>query len=871
MPRWVDRIVDRHADRIAQKALQPFPAGTNNTDVAPLIEAMARGLTNSSSLGATVALPRLEPPAPFGPMRPPYPAAIDPPLDATGRPMPRVTQYPVGWNLPGAGQPRVAWTVLRHFADQVTVVRKCIDLRKNRLSSVDWSIGVKPEVVEAAARDQGTRKQAAAQDLAKSMQPDIDRLRTFWERPDRLRRLTFSEWLLELLEEHFVLDALSIYPHPDLAGDLHSFEVLDGSTIKPLLDNRGNPPQPPQPAYQQILYGFPRGEFALTDDSSATFSSDELIYRPRDRRTQSPYGYSPVEKALLDGDLYLKRYLWQRANYTDGTASTMYLKPDIAHTSAADWSIDTIRQYEELINSSLSGQTQDRHRARALPPGWATEFPPDFAERYHPDFDEYLIKVLCMPFGVMPTELGFTPHGGLGGKGHQQGEADSAERNADEPYIEWLTDILNELSRTYLEMPPELTFTFDLSDGEDTLASAQVAATRIGTAVSTLNDVRADDGEPLYDFDEANEPFLVTPNGPVFLRGLLAKEAAAATAVPVVPPPPDDSGGIIDPPAPGGQADELKAFSTYATRRIHRGGAWRPFEFHHVHEHDAGILNELGEHGEIDAIKAEVAELIKAPDLGKVRPAEWAGAADLQAIIAWVTPKLETALADIWDLGEIVRRWDALHTTKAVDPGVLASARALLDEQPLDTAAAVAALADLYGESYAAGGQAAKTELGATVDWTTWQPGYGAAAVEAWGADGGRGLAGLLAQAEVTIKSIAEDRLDDLAQVLGAALDQGLGIGTLTGQLRDVLDIPARAEIVARTETARAMTVASLDEYHQAGVTGQVWLLSDGACELCEENDDAGVIPIDDDFPNGDVPVHPNCVCAIAPAYLEET
>ena len=64
---------------------------------------------------------------------------------------------------------------------------------------------------------------------------------------------------------------------------------------------------------------------------------------------------------------------------------------------------------------------------------------------------------------------------------------------------------------------------------------------------------------------------------------------------------------------------------------------------------------------------------------------------------------------------------------------------------------------------------------------------------------------------------------------------------------------------------ARAVTVATRDEYQANNVVQVGWLLSDGACELCEENDDASPISIDDDWPNGDPPVHPQCLCALTP------
>jgi NAD+--asparagine ADP-ribosyltransferase len=56
-----------------------------------------------------------------------------------------------------------------------------------------------------------------------------------------------------------------------------------------------------------------------------------------------------------------------------------------------------------------------------------------------------------------------------------------------------------------------------------------------------------------------------------------------------------------------------------------------------------------------------------------------------------------------------------------------------------------------------------------------------------------------------------------------------------------------------------------METYKELGVEKKEFMAEADACPECEENQDAGAIAIDDEFPNGDVPVHPNCRCAIAP------
>ena len=44
-------------------------------------------------------------------------------------------------------------------------------------------------------------------------------------------------------------------------SDLDCFELVDGATIRPLLDLHGGVPRPPAPAWQQYLKSVPRSDF----------------------------------------------------------------------------------------------------------------------------------------------------------------------------------------------------------------------------------------------------------------------------------------------------------------------------------------------------------------------------------------------------------------------------------------------------------------------------------------------------------------------------------------------------------------------------------------------------------------------------------
>jgi hypothetical protein len=562
-------------------------------------------------------LPWTDPVVPFGPNVPISPGYIDPAENGRQRPAPRRSEYPVGWNLNGQTGRLIPWSTLRSAADTADVIRRCIEVRKNELVSFDWDITFSDDAIDSLISANGGSTTEAQKELRDKYTTDVNRIKEFWRRPDRINGYTFSEWLMIALEEHFVLDALSIYPHMNLKGNLHSLEIIDGSTIKPLLDHRGSTPQPPNPAYQQVLQGFPRGEFIASpeDQVDDEFRTDTLIYRPRYRRTWTPYGYSNTEQALVTTDLYLKRQEWLRNEYTQGVTPEMLILTDAAMTP------DQLMAYERVFNDDLSGNTAARHRARMLPSGFNPIQLQGFEQRYNVILDEHLIKILASCFDVMPSEIGITPKSGLGGKGHQDGEEDTTYRKATKPTLAWLTTILNDISTTFLQMPTELTFTFMGLESEDEEKASQVLGAEIADGRRTLNDARDKMGLTRYDMEEADKPFILTGSGPVFIEGTAAtqeEQAKAKISGSQQASNPDlmDNNNLMDTPKPPEAEtatnenkslalEEAKTFMRYATKRA--GKNFRPFQFNHYSEAAAIVANKAAADGNLEAAKTALA------------------------------------------------------------------------------------------------------------------------------------------------------------------------------------------------------------------------------------------------------------------------
>lgn len=852
-----------------EKALPPMARlGARTQDLTTV----ARMLHQPNS-GVAAPMPRDTYPYAFGPGIPLQPSPLDPVRSDTGRAEPRQWQYPVSWNIhiPGQDNRLVPWQILRDAADRIAIIRDCLRIRKNEIINLDWDITITQRAIETAQRTNPSAKRIDLErDMRKRLGPQIDRCVQFWEEPDRRNGGDFPTWISKALEEHLVLDALAIYPRATLGGDLYGLEILDGTTVKPLLDHTGGRPLPPYPAYQQILYGFPRGEYtADTDDDDGLegYAADQLIYRVKEARTFTPYGYSAVEQSLEDADLWIKRMAWLKAEYTDGVMPSGWLKND----GASGWTPDQLLGYEQDLNDVYAGMTKQRQRWRVLPPGVEPVESRQVDERYKPDYDLHLLKLMVAHFDMTIAELGFTEARGLGSAGYHEGQENIQERKGTRPTLVWLEAVLTAIARRHLAMPAELAFTWMGLDDEDQAAAEDVNQKRFMSAAMTLNERRDDAGAPRYAFAEADMPMIVTQRGVIFLDGA----SALAPAGEMIQPPgsaqnpqpgspglgavttvPGESGGADASPEqsapPTRQSDtSAKAAELAAYRRWSRKNQTRPFTLEHLTRGDATAAGV-----DLDRVLFKAGE--GDPKAPAARWAAWEK--DEEAARLWA-PRVSRAFAGI-NTQRLAECWFEVRKDADSD--------AWLSEQHLEVARRLnAVFTGIYADGWVIGTRSAQAALSveAAVDWSGWAPGDERAARLI----AGPALDRFLEQAGVTIQSVAAHRLSELGDALAEGLREGWGVEQLARSLRGVLDDESWAYGVALTESNRATTAASQAQYTAAGVRRNVWLDVPGACALCRGNVDAGPITVGHDFPSGATgpPGHPYCRCGIGP-YLDD-
>ena len=604
-----DRIARVIATNNIEKAPR-LPAGSTTIGTDDLMA--QSGLAMQQTYGNNVALPRapFSATVPFGPGNPIIPGAINPINPATGRPEPRRYEYQVAQNINIVPTRLVPFSTLRDAADSIDILRRCIEVTKSKMNGLQFDIVLGADASEKIAAESGGDHVRAMAKAREKYTDEINRLREFWENPDKANGYTWQDWINIAIEDILVIDALAVYPQPTVGGDLYGFQILDGSTIKPLIDDRGMRPASPNAAFQQILYGFPRSEFAATEEdpkADGEFTSDQLAYMVRNRRSTTVYGFSPVERALPLADIYLRRQQWIRAEYTDG------VMPELMFTTDEDWGTnpDLLLAYERILNDDLAGQTEQRKRARLLPKGLTPIVNEGYGEKFKDTLDDYLVTSICGHFGVQPAEIGFSPKAGLGGAGFSEGQAENGEALGIGPLSNWISKQLTNLSYTYLGMPRELEFKLLTSERRDTEENARKNEIEVRSGGKSINERRSELGLPLLDTPQADMPILAT-GGAVYLfspDGLI--DAATASIAPTLSGPdatpdapttpnPLDQKPSTEVKPEEDEVTEVKAFMKWAAK----GKRARLFEFKALDPIVGDALNRCAFDGDIDTARA---------------------------------------------------------------------------------------------------------------------------------------------------------------------------------------------------------------------------------------------------------------------------
>ena len=183
---------------------------------------------------------------------------------------PRTFDYPSGYNIDFLPARLSFLSTLRTMSQSWGILRAVIETRKDQLMRIPWDFRLigKPK---------------------EKNHPRLVELRRFFKKPDR--KVRFDRWARLILEDLFVIDAANYYIWRRYDGRPYALMVTDGALVKPLIDDAGQRPDWPNPAFQQAIKGLPWVDL----------DEYEYVYAPMRPRPQAPmWGYSPVEQVYVE-------------------------------------------------------------------------------------------------------------------------------------------------------------------------------------------------------------------------------------------------------------------------------------------------------------------------------------------------------------------------------------------------------------------------------------------------------------------------------------------------------------------------------------------------------------------------------------------
>lgn len=647
----------------------------------------------------------------------------------------------------------VGFADLRALADNYDVLRLVIEKRKDQLERLNWTIQHRDAA--ATAKNESRRKDKR-----------IDEAIVFFRRPDKEN--SWGEWLRILLEDLFVIDAPCTWPRKTLGGGLYALELVDGATVKRVLDDTGRTPLPPQTAYQQILRGMP----------AADYTRDELIYRPRNKRSYKVYGFSPVEQIIQTVNIALRRQVHTLEYYQSGSV------PDALVGVPDTWTAEDIRRFQEYWDLLLSGESAQRRKMRFVSGDLARNFVETKQPPLKDMYDEWLARVVCFCFSIEPTPFVAQVNRATAETSREQSVSDGLL-----PLQNWVKSIVDDVLERFMDMA-DYEFVWQEETVQSPAEQAQIYAAYINAGVLTVDEVREELGkEPLPEEDKQTVLEPDNENGAMPSENDKPEQAAEET-----------------------EAEKL-------------GKSQRP-----ITPEEAAALIEAQLVGLADETAEQIMRLLAENPVDRT-------AEDLEAEIARVID----AVSD----GMSFAGWAGMAAV--VEPIIRQAA----------FGAAEKALFELIPEPLPVQTAGIRSRA------VQWAAGRSAEMV------GMRRWAGKLVPNPNAEWQITEGTRGLIRQAVKEALENGDSTGELAARLKDSHAFSkARAETIARTETARADSMGTLIGWDESGlVSHKEWHTAedDKVSDICNENGKAGKIGLWETFPSGDLepPSHPNCRCVL--------
>jgi len=408
---------------------------------------------------------------------------------------PRQYQYEIGYNI---GQlPRAtedySFDELRTLAKTFDAIQLCLQVWYDYISKLEMVIEPRPELIDEDM------------DISE-YQADIQYYLDFFAFPDKEHDL--HEWMQMLVRDQLEIDAVAIFVRKNRAGGVYSLDVVDGATVKPLIDDRGRRPQPPFPAYEQFVYGVP----------ACFLLSDDLLYVKEVNRSDSEYGLSRVEKIILKINMALRKQSKDLARFTDGSIPAGVVEQSMD----VQWTQEEVEDFEQGLNDNLAGNDVTRARVKVLPKGFTYKSTDD--PDVHIDLDTFIINIAAADFGLTLDELAITQSSN---RSVGQTQENVVYRRAMQPLMNRYAKLFTMILHKYFKEIRFIVKWKGFQEEEDFNVKSQAFIGLTNAGIQSPTQSARALNLPVYN-DEEIPPFVMTKTGPVMLEELANPELRKA-------------------------------------------------------------------------------------------------------------------------------------------------------------------------------------------------------------------------------------------------------------------------------------------------------------------------------------------------------
>lgn len=343
---------------------------------------------------------------------------------------------------------------LKSFARWYDLLRLVIQTRMDQVCAIEWEVQpLDPSIRKVKGKLPGTEQRV------------VDEATALFRKPDS--ELRWRGWLRALLNDSFVLDGVALWPQYD-GRKLAALERIDCATIKKVIDNSGRMPEPPFPAFQQILHGQVANEYR----------AGELLYYVENPANDRVYGYSRVEQAMMTIQIGMRHQVSQLQFFTEGNI------PDALASVPENWTSEQIRDFQTWWDTMLEGDTAQRRHMKFIPDAIKVLMTKPADAILKPEQSEWTARVICYAFSVSAQPFI---------KMMNRATAETAQEEAKEeglaPYLNFLEDCFTDIIQERMGYK-DFKFGFQQREDVDPETQAKVDDTYIRDGVLSIDEVR---------------------------------------------------------------------------------------------------------------------------------------------------------------------------------------------------------------------------------------------------------------------------------------------------------------------------------------------------------------------------------------------